>query len=268
MEVKIIGLDGASAGKKKMPAQFEEHYRPDVIKRAVESIESHNRQPYGPDPRAGKKASAQLSKRRRRYRGMYGHGIARTPRKIMSKQGTRFNWVGAFSPNTVGGYRAHPPHVNRIWAQKINDKERKLAIRSALGASINKAIVAERGHEVPKEFPFIISKEFEAVDKTKNVVSILEKIGLEQELERACKKTIRAGKGPLRGRKYKKAKGPLIVVSGDCKLVKAGKNIAGIDVVEIKNINAKLLAPGGQPGRLALFTQQAIEKLEKEGLFK
>ena len=263
-----MSQEGAQVGKTKMPAQFEEHIRPDLIKRAVEAIESHNRQPYSPDPRAGKKASAQLSKRRRRYRGMYGHGIARTPRKIMSRQGTRFNWVGAFSPNTVGGYRAHPPNAKTIWSQKINNKERKLAIRSALSATMQKTIVQTRGHAAPAAYPFIVSKEFESIEKTKTFVAVLEKLGLEQEMERASKKTSRAGKGRLRGRRYKKAKGPLIVVSGDCKLLKSAKNIPGIDAVEIKNINAKLLAPGGEPGRLTLFTQQAIEKLEKEGLFK
>ena len=78
---------------------------------------------------------------------------------------------------------------------------------------------------------------------------------------------MRAGKGKLRGRKYQRKTGPLLVVSKDCSLEKSACNIPGIDVVQINNINAELLAPGTHLGRLTLFTQAAIEKLGKEKLF-
>jgi len=94
------------------------------------------------------------------------------------------------------------------------------------------------------------------------------KLGLTDELERAEKKKIRAGKGKSRGRPYKKRKGPLFVVSGDCPLLKGAKNIPGIDVVEIKKLNAKLLAPGGDPARLTIFTQKALKILGEKGLFQ
>jgi len=71
----------------------------------------------------------------------------------------------------------------------------------------------------------------------------------------------------MRGRKYKTRKGPLLVVSKECKLLKSAKNIPGLDVVEVSKLNAELLAPGTTMGRLTLFTEAAIEKLEKEKLF-
>lgn len=265
--MEILDIDGKGTGDKKLPVQFSEDIDPDIIKRAVLTIQSHNIQPYGADPMAGKKSSAELSRRRRKYRGSYGHGISRVPRKIMSRRGTRLNWVGAFAPGTVGGRKAHPPKAEKKWEQKINKKENKKAIRSAMAASIKKEVVEERGHVVPDKYPFLISKNFESLKKTKEVLSALKNIGLEKELERSSKKTIRAGKGKLRGRKYKKTKGPLVVVSDKCELLKSGKNIPGVDVVGVKKVNAELLAPGTIPGRLALFTESSIDQLEKEKLF-
>jgi large subunit ribosomal protein L4e len=268
MDLSVKSPANVDEGKKKMPAQFSEPVRPDIIKRAVEVIWSHDRQPYSCDPRAGKKASAKLSRRRRDYRGGYGHGLSRVPRKILNRNGTNMFWVAAFAPGTVGGRRAHPPVASKDWRQKINDKERRKAIRSAMAATIDKKIVLEHGHALPKEYPFIISNAFEALDKTKSVEAALAKLGFEQELERSSRKKIRAGKGKTRGRKYRTAAGPLIVVGGDCKLVKAAKNIGGIDVAEVTRLNASLLAPGAVPGRLTLFTANAIDKIAKEKLFQ
>ena len=92
-------------------------------------------------------------------------------------------------------------------------------------------------------------------------------MGFENELDRSAVRKIRAGKGKARGRKYKNKKGVLIVVSGKCSLAISAKNIPGIDVVEARNLNTNLLAPGGMPGRLTLFTQGAVEKIDKEHLF-
>src|SRR3989344_5522995 len=167
-----------------------------------------------------------------------------------------------------GGSRAHPPKTEKIWWQKINEKERSKAIRSAISATVIKETVAERGHSVPDNYPFIIDDKFESFDKTKSVLDSLKKLGLESELERVESKKVRAGKGKLRGRKYTQKKGPLIVVSKKDNLTAAASNIPGVDIVEVKSLNAELLAPGGKAGRLTLWTQAAINILEKEKLFK
>ena len=101
---------------------------------------------------------------------------------------------------------------------------------------------------------------------TKEIIKVLKNLGLEQDLLR-LKRKIRAGKGKLRGRKYKSNTGPLIVVSNKCKLIESANNILGVDVVQVNQLNAELLAPGAVPGRLTIFTEKALEIMEKENLF-
>jgi large subunit ribosomal protein L4e len=268
MELKIFTLAKTEAGKKKLPAQFSEVVRPDIISRAVEVIQSNRRQPYGTDPMAGKRSSSQISKRRRDYRRCYGYGISRINRKIMSRRGERMNWRGAFSPNTVGGRMAHPPKAEKDWSKKINKKENAKAIRSALSATVIKAMVQARGHNVPDNYPFIIESKIESLDKTKKVKEALIKLGFEAELERISQKTVRAGKGKMRGRKYKKKTGLLIVVADSkCALKTSAGGMQGITVSNVKDLNVEVLAPGARPGRITIFTDSAIEMLTKENLF-
>ena len=150
--------------------------------------------------------------------------------------------------------------------KKINKKERRKAIRSALSASIIKEIVMQRGHKV-KEYPLVIEEKAEKISKTKEAFMMLEKIGLREEIERAQQKTIRSGKGKMRGRKYKTKKGPLIVVSGKCPLINAAKSIPGVDITEVENVNTELLAPGASYGRLTIYTEGSIKRLAEEKLF-
>ena len=268
MKLSILDSSKNKVGEIELPHQFHEDYRPDLIQRAFQAIQTHKRQPYSSSPTAGKRSSAKLSRRRRKYRGSYGIGISRVPRKIMTRSGTRMNWVGAFAPGTVGGRRAHPPKAEKIWEIKINRNERTKALRSAIAATIIKEVVAGRGHSIPKDYPFVIEDKFELMSKTKEVIDLFNKLGLGDELSRVQDKSIRAGKGKSRGRKYKKKKGPLFVVSKKDKIIKALSNIPGVDVVEVRSLNAELLAPGGNPGRLTLWTVSAIQILEKENLFK
>ncbi len=266
-ELKVFGKGKAEVGKVKLPVQFDEPVRADLIKRAVLSLQSHARQAYGADPRAGKKSSAVLSRRRRNYKGSYGKGISRVPRKTMTRRGMQMIWVGAFAPSTVGGRRAHPPMPEKGFSQKINVKEKRKAIRSALAAVMDKELVASRGHKVPAGYPFVLANDFESISKTNELAAVFEELGLGNDLKRGANKNVRAGKGTMRGRRYKRAKGPLLVVSGKCDALKAARSIAGVDVAEVKKVNAELLAPGAHAGRLTLFTQNAIDKLNKERLF-
>lgn len=267
MKLSLYDITKKEIGKKELPEQFKEEIRPDLIKRAVLAIRSKKRQSYGAKKEAGKRASVKISKRRRKYRGSYGFGISRVPRKILSRRGTRMNWRGAFAPGTVGGRKAHPSKAEKIWVQKINKKERRKAIRSAISSTVLADLVKKRGHKIPDGYPFIIESKIESVNKTKEIRDILNKLGLDKELKRVNKRKIRSGKGKMRGRKYVVKKGPLVVVSKECKLTNALENILGIDVIEVKNLNAELLAPGTIPGRLVLWTDKAIDMLEKEKLF-
>lgn len=267
MKVPILDKTKKEVGKVDLPKQFSEPVRSDVVKRAVMVINANSRQPYGATPDAGMWASAELSRRRKDYRGSYGHGISRVPRKIMSRRGVQMNWVGAVAPGTVKGRRAHPPKAEKIWSRKINKSERRLAIRSALAAAMQKAYVVERGHKMPDTYPFVLDNSFEAISKTKDIREALLALGFKEELDRISIRTVRAGKGKVRGRRYKSKVGPLIVVSDKCDLLKAGRNLPGVNVVMVHKLNAKSLAPNATLGRLCLFTQKAVERLGKEGLF-
>ncbi|MBI4447368.1 50S ribosomal protein L4 [Candidatus Woesearchaeota archaeon] len=269
MKIALLNLEGEKVGTINLPKQFEEEYRPDIIKKAVLVIQSRNRQPYGAYVEAGKRYSAEISKRRRKYRGCYGKGISRVPRKIMTRRGMHFFWVGAFAPGTVGGRRAHPPKAEKDWEEHINTKERRKALRSALAASAIKALVQNRGHKVEKvEFlPIVVEAKIEDLKKTKEAIAVFKKLKLGEELERISQRSIRAGKGKNRGRKYKNKKGPLIVVSKKCKLMEAARNLHGTDIVAVESLNTELLAPGCDAGRLCIFTDKALKLMEEKDLF-
>jgi large subunit ribosomal protein L4e len=267
MKLTIYNTQKSKSGEKDVPSVFAEEFRPGLIRRAVLSLQSMARQAYGASPDAGMRHSSKLSKRRRKYRGCYGFGISRVNRKILSRRGTRMFWVGAFSPQTRGGRRSHAPKSEKIFDQKINKKENRKAIRSAIAASQNKSLVEKRGHKIPSEYPFVISNDFETIAKTKDVKSALSALGFNEELERSLVKKIRAGIGTMRGRKYKRRKGVLLVVGKDCPLVKSATNIPGVDIALASSLNAELLAPGASAGRATLFTEGAIDLIAKENLY-
>ncbi|MEK6968978.1 MAG: 50S ribosomal protein L4 [Nanoarchaeota archaeon] len=267
MKLKILDSQNKKTGEMSMPSQFSEEIRPDLIKRAVQALQSAARQLYGATPLAGLRHSSKLTKRRRKYRGCYGLGISRCNRKILSRRGTRFFWVGAFSPQAVGGRRAHPPKATKIQEQKINKKENQKAIRSAIAATVNKTFVETRGHKVPAEYPFILAAPAENISKTQDVQTMLSQLGFDAELERSLFKKVRAGLGTMRGRKYRRKKSVLIVTGGNCALLKAAQNVPGVDAVAAAALNAEFLAPGAVPGRITLWTEPAVKKIADEKLF-
>jgi len=267
MKLPKVDLTNKQQGSVELPPQFNEKVRVDIIRRAVDAVRSRQRQNTGAHPEAGKRASAKLSRRRRDFKTSYGHGISRVPRKTLNRRGIRFYWVGAVAPGTVKGRRAHPPKATRTWEQKINIIENRKAIRSAMAATVVKALVAQRGHVIPQNYPFVIDGSVESMSKTKELYKLLATLGFDKELERTEGRKIRAGKGKMRGRRYKTKKGILIVVSDYCALTKAATNIPGIDIARVKELSAELLAPGALPGRATLWSDKAIAQLEKEKLF-
>ncbi len=267
MKLAIYNPKNEKIGEKELPVQFRETVRTDLVERAVIAQQINDRQPYGAYSMAGKNASVRLSKRRRDYRGAYGRGASRIPRKVMSRRGTQFNYEAAFAPGTVKGRRAHPPKPEKDFQLKINNRELQKAIKSALSATLQKTFLQKRNHLFPDNYPFLLSAEFEKIGKTKSFFESLNTLGFGKELERAKQRKIRAGKGKSRGRKYKDKKGPLIVVSESCPLSRSARNIKGCEVVEIQNITCSQLAPGTHPGRLTLYTEPAIGVLENRHLF-
>lgn len=266
MMANVYSIDGKKIGTITLPSQFKEEIRADLIKRAVIAIQSHKRQAYGSDTEAGQRSSAKFHARRQVYGSWANRGMARISRV---KWGSGYiTGRGRITPQATKGRRAHPPKVEKKWEQKINDKERKKAIRSAIAATADKEIIKVRGHLLNEiELPLIIEDKFETLNKTKQIEEALKKIGLNNELSRTDKISIRAGKGKTRDRKYHKRKGPLVVVVDEKNVKNAAENIRGIDVCKVNNLNAELLAPGIHAGRLTIWTKGAIEKMEKEKLF-
>ena len=267
MLLNIITPKGEKTGSIKLPSQFSEPIRTDLIQRAVDTYWDSQRQPYGADPEAGKKQITWMSKRRRDYKATYGKGQSRVPRKTLAHRGTWFHHVAAFAPGTVGGRGAHPPTAKKLFGKKLNTQERRKALRSALAATLSKELVTRRGHHLPPTYPFILSTETETLGKTADLVTTLHTLGFEQELARSATRSIRAGRGKSRGRPYKTATSLLLVTGTPCALTKSARNIPGVDAVDIHHLNAHLLAPGNQPGRATLYTQHAIEEIAQKRLF-
>ena len=248
----IYTLQGKAVSKIPLPPVFNTPLRPDVIKRAVVTIQSHRFQPQGRDPRAGKRTTAES-------RGV-GLGIARVPR---IKGGNR----AAFGVSIVGGHRAHPSKSEKNIGRRIPRKEMSLALHSAIAATGNREVVTRRGHlvdDVP-EFPLIVVDDIEQLQKTKEVEKVFLQLGIWADVFRAKEsRKVRAGKGKMRGRRYKQAVGPLLVVSGDGNVIKAARNLPGVDATQIEYINAEMLAPGTHPGRLTVWSKSAFERLNEK----
>jgi large subunit ribosomal protein L4e len=154
--------------------------------------------------------------------------------------------------------------VERKYAEKINKKEKRKALRSAIAATARADIVAARGHIFEGELPKIVVDEFEGISRSRDMVEVLNAIGVYQDVIKAKNsKRVRAGKGKMRGRRYKNRKSLLIVVKENKNVNLAARNLSGVDVVKVKDLNAELLAPGTHPGRLTIWTEGAIVHLEE-----
>jgi large subunit ribosomal protein L4e len=95
--------------------------------------------------------------------------------------------------------------------------------------------------------------------KTKEVVAFLEAVGLDADIERADERTVRAGQGKARGRKYRRPTSILFVTSEEPS--KAARNLAGADVATAANVSAEDLAPGTHAGRLTVWTESALAEV-------
>ncbi len=247
---KVFSLEGKALGKIRLPAVFKTPIRRDVIKRAVVALQSHRFQPQGRNPLAGKRRSVDS--------WGAGHGIARVPR--IKGMGQRAGYV----VGTVGGREAYPPVTEKKIVKRIPRKEMKLALRSAVAATTSKEIVTSRGHitEYVPDLPLVVTDDIQKLKKTSEVKEALIKLGVWPDIYRVeDSQKIRAGKGKMRGRRKKQAVGPLLVVAKNEGITKAARNILGMDVVKVNNLNVELLAPGTHPGRLTVWSKSAFEKL-------
>ena len=255
-----------------LPEVFESEVRLDLVKSAVHASRANRRQPYGHREHDGKRAPQPGMKHSVEWWGK-GRGVSR----IMRKTGQR---TAAQNPHTRGGRRAHGPMVAKDWSQKLNSKQKTLARNSAISASTDVSMVSSRGHQFNENlrFPIIIDDYVESRNgseekydleslplqyATRKFIAMMEGLGLGADLTRAKDgRKIRAGKATMRSRKYRTPKSILLVVSKKDGLHKAAKNVPGVDVVSAKDLCSEDLAPGGDLGRLTVWTRSAIEALE------
>lgn len=249
MSSKVFDLQGKAVGNVKLPAVFGTPLRPDVVRRAVVVLQSHRFQAQGRDPMAGKRTTAESQ-------GV-GHGTARVPR--MKERGR-----AAFGVGMVKGHQAHPPRAEKRIAKRLPHKEMNLALRSAVAATGLKDAVAGRGHlvsDVP-DFPLIVADDMEGLKRTKDVEATLLALGVWADVFRVREsRNVRAGKGKGRGRRFKQAVGPLIVVAMDGGILDAARNLPGVDVALVDGLNVELLAPGTHAGRLTVWSNSAVARL-------
>jgi len=247
MKAQVRTLTGEIAHEVDLPEIFNEEYRPDLIKRAVLALQSTRFQPHGTDPYAGIRTSAES--------WGSGRGVAQVPRL---KNGSKVARV----PQATGGRAAHPPKVAKILVKEINRKEKRKAFRSAVAASTYQDLVRGRGHLFSGELPLVFEDRFEEVVRTGDVISALSALGVYADVERAKdSRKVRAGRGTMRGRRYKQRKSVLIVTGSEP--LRAARNLAGVDAVAVNQLNTELLAPGTQAGRLTIWTESAIRRLEE-----
>ena len=245
MQATIRNLDGSDGDEIELPAVFETTFRPDLIKGAVQAAQANRKQAYGADEFAGLRTPAESMGS--------GRGMAHVPQE---------NGRARRVPQAVGGRKAHPPKAEKDQGKKVNDKERKLATRSAIAATTDSERVAERGHEFEDDLalPLVVSDEFEDLNKTKEAVEAFEELGIHSDVERADEgKSVRAGQGKARGRKYDEPKSVLVVTSEEPS--RAARNLAGVDVATAEDVNTEDLAPGTHAGRLTVWTESAVEEV-------
>ncbi len=247
--IKVLSEKGEEDGEASIPSFILQTEVEDyLVRRAFLAAQSRRLQPQGRDPMAGKRTTAES--------WGVGYGIARVPR---TERG-----VARFAPMTVKGRVTHPPRVEKKIRKEINRKEYRKAFVSALSAVFKKETVEKRGHRLGSaSIPIVFTKEFEDISKTRELVVLLGKIGLEQELERVYSRPrVRCGKSKWRGRRLRRRVGPLIVVSTQrASVVKAASGIPGVDVKTPERLSIMDLAPGGVPGRLTIWTLPALERI-------
>ena len=255
--VSLYSSEGSPVSKIELPEVFENEVREDLIRRAVLSEESEKLQPKGVFPRAGLQTTARYIGRKEAYHSLKNRGGAMLPRELYPKG--RIGRVRVV-PFAVKGRRAHPPKVQKILVERINKREKKKAMFSAIAATAKKDIVGKK-HVLPKiEIPIVLDDSCLSLSKTKDVVKLFEKLNLAGDVERA-KNGRRKKYGRAGGSKTPRS--VLLVSAKQSPILKAAKNLPGVNVVTLDSMKVSDFAPGGVPGRLTVWTKSAIENVGK-----
>ncbi|GBB93961.1 hypothetical protein RclHR1_22630001 [Rhizophagus clarus] len=255
-EINIYSESGDNTiGKHVLPAVFKAPIRPDIVRVVHTNISKSNRQPYAVSSKAGHQTSAES--------WGTGRAVARIPR--VSGGGTHRAGQGAFGNMCRGGRMFAPTKIWRKWHVKTNLNQKRFATASALAASSIPSLVLARGHRIEEiqEVPLVIGNGIESLTKTKTAVALLKAVHAYRDVVKVSNsRKLRAGKGKLRNRRHRQRRGPLIVYNEDNGVVKAFRNIPGVELVNVRRLNLLQLAPGGHVGRFIIWSQGAFALLD------
>lgn len=159
-----------------------------------------------------------------------------------------------------------PIRIWRKWHRRVNIRQKRYAVGSALAASAVVPLVQARGHAVDRvpELPYVIAdSSFVKVEKTKEALKFFKKIRVISDIQKVRSNIkVRAGRGKTRNRRFKNRRGPLIVFNGENqRFLKAFRAIDGVDVCNVNRLNLLQLAPGGHFGRFIIWTESAFRAL-------
>jgi large subunit ribosomal protein L4e len=158
-----------------------------------------------------------------------------------------------------------PTKTWRKWHVKVNQNQRRFAVVSALAASALPSLVLARGHRIEEieEVPLVVSSSIESYTKTKEAVTFLKSTKAYADVVKVSNsRKLRAGKGKMRNRRHRQRRGPLVVYNEDNGIVKAFRNLPGVEVVNVRRLNLLQLAPGGHIGRFIIWTEGAFAALD------
>jgi len=257
MKAKLLDKTGKEKGTVDLPKNFSAKIREDVLAKVYETQKLETTQEYGAmkGAGAGYSASGIVRHRRHAWKSAYGKGMARVPRKIMSRNGASFNWVGATVSSARGGRQPHAPKSEKNLFKKVNKKEQLIAFNSALTATLDTNSI-EKKYRLKANSGFIFTDEILKL-KTKEFIELLKKVfGTDAYNKFEKKRTVRAGRGKTRGRKYKSNAGLLIVIASE-----ENMNRKGFEIVKVNELKVKDLSPNGEPGRFACFTEKATKEI-------
>ena len=257
MKAVTLSTSGTKEGEVELPLVFSTPFRRDLIHKVYTNLNSHQFQRKGTHPTAGMDNSADS------LNPPTGHGQARVAR-MKGGGGGRQGEAGEVA-STRGGRQAHPPNVDKVIHKKVNKKEKKLALCSAIAATASKKLIESRGHKVEKieSFPIIVSDELESISSAKDLEKLLDALNLTQDVDRLKSRKARTGKSALRGRRKKVGRSVLFVANDSKELEKACGSIPGVEATNVKDLSVLDLAPGSDPIRLTVYSKAALEEIAK-----
>jgi len=255
--VSVFDISSADAASSEstLPAVMTAPIRPDVVQYVHQLMMKNKRQPYAVNKLSGMETPA--------ISWGTGRAVSRIPR--VPGGGTSRSGQGAFGNMCRGGRMFGATKIWRRWHRKISVNQRRYAVASALAATAVTPLVMARGHKIDEvpELPLVLSDSLRSVNKTKDAAAILKRFGAFADVQKCDdSKQVRRGVGKMRNRRYTMRRGPLVIYDSSEGIEQGFRNLPGVELTSVDNLNLLDLAPGGHLGRFCIWTKGAFDKLD------